>query len=238
MNSYDYSNAWYEGYIDLATLPLGVYRFEINTKSGDTSGNARFSNSLVNAPRLDIKTIDEKTYTLSFNNKSKMRYELSVDNGIFIENRSVVIPSQIPSVGIISILNKIDGSELFRIKGFAFMNDVSMGVDDNVVHELWFVSEAGEKYTYPLTSITDANISIDGNDYSYAWFESTEISLSELPIGKYRMYIYTSTNLFNDIVKIYDSSNTGIREFNSNNKNFKFSPIPQLRNIYNLEVTE
>lgn len=237
LNSFDYSNAWYDGEIVTSTLPNGTYRFEITTKAGDTSGVAKFSNSLVSAPRLDIKTFTNLTYTLSFNNKSKMRYELNIESGIDIENRSPQIPSQIPSVGMIANLAFDSTLNKFNLYGFSFMNEVNMSSTDGTSHELLLASEDGTQYRKPLNAATGSNVSLGGFDYTNAWFTNTELDLSDLPTGTYRIYVITSTNAYNDLVKMYDYGSVGDREFTFETKKYSFKTIPSLRKIYYLDIS-
>ena len=235
INPFDYSKAWFDGSVDVSSLPVGHYRFEISTSAGITKGLVSLTNSLDNAPRISVKTVNGITYTQRFHNKLKMRYELSIEKGIYFENRSPLVPSQINSISFINSMSIVDN--ILNMNGISFINQVNMGSLDNVRHELIFVNELGESSKYSLTSGTGTyDVSHNGFDYSNSWYFGNNLDLSSLPAGKYRVYILTLTNQYNDVVKIQDHNRTGNRVFNSANRTYIFRVNEQLRNTYDLEI--
>jgi len=130
-----------------------------------------------------------------------------------------------------STLNK------FNLYGFSFMNEVNMSSTDGTSHELLLASEDGTQYRKPLNAATGSNVSLGGFDYTNAWFSNTELDLSDLPIGIYRIYVITSTNAYNDLVKMYDYGSVGDREFIFETKKYSFKTIPSLRKIYYLDIS-
>lgn len=234
---YDYSKAWFEGTLDISTLPIGHYRFEVSTSAGETNGVVSLTNSLDNAPRLSIKTEGERTYTQRFHNKLKMRYELSIELGIYIENRSPLIPSQINSISFFNSLSIIE--DVMNMNGISFINNVNMGASNSVTHDLILVSELGQTYKFDLTSgIGSYDVSHNGFDYSNSWYFGNGIDLSALPVGNYKLYMFTSTNEYNDLVKIQDHNQTGDRVFSSTTRTYTFKVNNNLRNTYDFIVTE
>jgi hypothetical protein len=235
LNPFDYTKAWFDGIIDLSLLPLGHYRFEVETTAGQTSGKVVLTNSLANAPRTAIKTIEGITYTQRFHNKLKMRYELSIEKGIEIENRSEYLPSQINSIAFINSITLIDG--LLTMNGISFINKANMGDLDQVKHELILVDSSGVQNKYILESGRgNYDISYGGFDYSNAWFYADSLDISMLLDGTYQLYIATYTNQVNDVLRILDHNNTGTREFTYSNRVIKFEVNTALRNTYFIKI--
>lgn len=237
LKPYDYSKAWFEGNIDLSTLPIGHYRFEIHTTAGETKGLISFTNSLDSAPRLSVRTLDNLTYTQRFHNKLKMRYEISIEKGISSLVRGPILPSQINSIAFFNSISIANDS--LTMNGLSFMNSVNMGSTNSVNHSLMLIDSNGQPYIFNLISGTGSyDVSHSGFDYSNAWFFGSNIDLSQLPVGKYYIYMFTSTNLFNDLISIQDHNGTGLREFNSQTRKYSLKINTNLRNIYYLEIED
>ncbi len=236
----DYSKAWFEGTVNLSSLPNGDYRFELLSTAGDTTGNTNFFNSLSTAPLPTANNVllDTSTtsYLFRFNNKSKMRYELTKITGISEFNRSEILPSQIPSSANVVNLNMVE--QTLSIKGFSFILGTDLGLDDPVTHKLLFVSSTGENFSFDLPSVSGQDVSILGNDFTNAWFESSEINLSTIPIGTYEIYIVTSNGLYTDLVRIYDTSLIGDYDFSTTDLNYSFKVNSALRNTYYLVISD
>lgn len=237
LNPYDYTKAWFEGNIDLSTLPIGYYRFEIRTVAGENKGSISLTNSLDNAPRLGIRTLGDITYTQRFHNKLKMRYEISIERGISSLTRSPIIPSQINSVAFFNSVSI--SNDLLTMNGLSFINSVNMSSTNSVTHKLVLIDTNGLSKIFDLTSGTGSyDISHSGFDYSNSWFFSNNIDLSQLQAGKYTIYLFTSTNQFNDLISIQDHNGTGTREFTSLTKKYLLKVNTNLRNIYYLEIED
>ena len=233
---YDYSKAWFDGVLNLSTLPDGDYRFEITTSSSNISSTGNFFNSLISAPRVNTISIGDTTYNLYFNNKASMRYELSKEKGLTDINQSPSIPSQIPSIATYTSL-KMNGS-IMSIDGFSFINEENMSDSDNVRHTLFIVSNSGAKYSYPLVTYKSSNLNLKGLDHSNAWLKNDSIDLQNIPFGKYKIYIFTETNQYSDLISIYDFRSVGNLSFDYGTKRFEFKVNANQRNKYYLEVSE
>mgnify|MGYP003378079899 CR=1 FL=1 len=102
------------------------------------------------------------------------------------------------------------------------------------------------------TRITDKSqhpfgiYSVDGKDYTYAWFEM-EIDFSELPEGNYIMYVISNTDQYYSKKVVNNLTNSAqsasYRQSNKNiiirnNYNYEGSPIELLvRNSDQMDVT-
>lgn len=237
-NGYDYAKAWFEADLDLTDLPDGDYRFELHTTAGDTTGSANFFNSLSTAPLpiANNQIIEDvsSTYLFRFNNKSKMRYELTKIKGVDLYSRSETLPSQIPSVS--NITNLTMNSEILSLKGFSYILGTNLSLNEDVTHKLLLVSSLGNSITFDLSSISGQDLSNTNNTYSNVWFENTTIDLSTLATGVYQMYILTSNGTYTDFVRIYDSSFTGAYTF-TDLRTYEFKVNTFLRNTYYLVIS-
>lgn len=237
-NGYDYAKAWFEADLDLTDLPDGDYRFELHTTAGDTTGSANFFNSLSTAPLpiANNQIIEDvsSTYLFRFNNKSKMRYELTKIKGVDLYSRSETLPSQIPSVS--NITNLSMNSEILSLKGFSYILGTNLSPNEDVTQKLLLVSSLGNSITFDLPSIGGQDLSNTNNTYSNVWFENTNIDLSTLATGAYQMYILTSNGTYTDFVRIYDSSFTGAYTF-TDLRTYEFKVNPFLRNTYYLVIS-
>lgn len=232
---YDYSKAWFEGTLDVSSLPDGFYRFEITTSADGIKTVGNFFNSLISAPRVDSINTDTTSYNLYFNNKSSMRYELAKEKGLTDISRSPSIPSQIPSIATYTSIAMT--TSLLSIDGFSFINDVNMGDLDLVRHTMYLINNDGLKYSFPLTTYKSANLNLKGLDHTNAWFKNSSIDLKDVPVGKYKIYIFTETTSFSDLVSLYDFRDTGTLTFTYQNKMYEFKVNRDLRNKYYLEIT-
>lgn len=240
-NGLDYSNSWYEGTIDISTLNDGNYRFEILTKSGDTSGIASLNNSTVNAPRAELFVKDNIAYRFSFNNTRGMRYELSKETNLFVESQTSLLPTRFNSTAYITnflIEENELGEDLLSITGASYIQNVSTGSNDSVSHKLLLLDSIGTKYLFDLVSSTGVyDLSNSGFDYSYAWYNGTKLNLKDLPNDTYRMFIITSSSEKLDIVEVRDILIKNTQSFTSTDKNYTLNTNTNVRRRYQLTIS-
>ncbi len=207
-NSYDYSNAWFSGLIDVSTLPNGNYRFEIITKAGDTTGTLNLFNSTLSAPRTQTRILDNILYRTSFNNTRGMRFELSKENGLNIPDITPILPSRFNSSAYItnfSVVTNAENREILNLTGLGFMLGISTGENDGVTHTLVLLNNDGLMIQYPLTTGTGIyDISNNGINYSHAWYYGVDIDITDLALGQYKVFIVTSTSLYKDAIELRD----------------------------------
>jgi hypothetical protein len=241
-NSYDYSNAWYEGLIDLSTLTDGNYRFEIVTKSGDTNGEASFNNSTINAPRAELFVKDAIAYRFSFNNTKGMRYELSKETNLFVENQAALLPTRFNSTAYITNLSIEEnelGEDLLNITGISYIQNVSTGPDDLVSHKLLLLDSTGTQHLFDLSSSTGVyDLSNDGFNYSYAWYYGVKLNIKDLVNGTYRMFIITNSSTLIDIVEVRDILIKNTQVFTSTDKNYSLDTNTNVRRRYQLTISD
>ena len=242
-NGFDYSRAWFDGIIDVSSLPEGNFRFEIVTKSGETSGTTALRNPSIDAPRTPIK-VDENGYfyRFSFNNRRRMRFELAKELGIVVEGLSPLLPSRFNSTGYFTEFKVEDGPDnrlLIDLKGIAFIQNASTGINDQVSHQLLLLSSSGVQHTFNLTTSTGQyDLSNRGFDYSHAWFTGVDIDVTALANDTYRIFVVTTTKDFKDLVEVRDILFANNQQFESNTKKFLLQQNANVRRRYSLTISD
>lgn len=240
-NNFDYSNSWFEGLVNVSTLIDGNYRFEIETKSLDTSGVASFNNTTVNAPRAELFVKNTIAYRFSFNNTRGMRYELSKETNLFVENQTILLPTRFNSTAYITNFlveeNNI-GEDLLTITGVSYIQNVSTGPEDSVNHKLLLLNSIGNKYVFDLTSSTGVyDLSNGGFNYSHAWYYGTQLNINNLANDIYRMFVITSSSGKIDVVEIRDILIKNTQTFVSTDKNYSLNTNTNVRRRYQLTIS-
>lgn len=207
LNGLIYDKAWFEGTVDLVTLPAGNYFFQIITTAGDTTGTTALVNSDATAPKPEPKNLTLSNYRFIFNNGEKMRYELYIEPGLDLISSSYVYPSRFYPVSFFNSF-EIENQQLV-IDGLAYIIGNPTGANNTVSHKLVLLSN-GTKTSYPLTTSTGLyDYSNGGFDYTYAWFNGS-IDLTTLSSGKYTMYIETTSNGLTDVIEIRNYTNAAV----------------------------
>lgn len=237
-NSYDYTNAWFDGVIDVSTLVNGNFRFEIITKSGDTTGTLNLFNSTIDAPRTETRIIENVLYRSSFNNTRGMRFELTKENGLNVPDITPILPSRFNSSAYITnfaVATNEENKELLNVTGLAFMQGVPTGAEDNVTHSLLLLNNEGIMIEYPLTTNTGIyDISNNGINYSYAWFYGVDINITDLVDGQYKLFVITSTTLYKDVIEVRDILVQNDQVFTSTNQIYTLKTNTEVRRRYSL----
>lgn len=239
-NSFNYSSAWFEGTIEIGSLSKGNYRFEIITSSNDITGTAILSNSTVNAPRAEVKIINNKLYRFSFNNTRSMRYELLIQDGISYSDLTPLLPTRFNSTAYLTDLNfsTENNIELLDITGISFMQNVQTGPTNSVSHKLVLVHSNGQLYSFDLLSSTGAyDLSNNNIDLTHAWFSGIDINISTLPDGVYSMYILTSSSGYKDLVEVRDLLIRNTQTKESSLYTYVLNTNTNVRRIYTLTKT-
>lgn len=236
-NSYNYDKAWFEGTIDFSLLPNGSYYFKLETIAGDTTGTNLFTNTALDAPRLEILNLTEYQLRMIFNNRNKMRYELFKEKGVSVENQTLLLPTRINSVASIYEFNIEENS--MNLSGTSYIYGTSFGANDEVEHTLLIVDSNGNPYNFSLESNSGIfDVSNSGFDYSYSWFYGTEIDLSILPLDNFKMFIIAKNNQFKDVVEITDLLSLGNREITSDKRIYNFNVNYSIHRRYQFNIIQ
>ena len=189
----NYAYGWYEGTIDLSSLPNGTYKiYHQMTVNGYTQREElKFYNDLAS------KIVNLKEYSFSKYNGS-----------------SLMLTKQASTTR--EYVGRLDSAtwngEKLKITGYGELGGLSMTSASSVKHELvienW--SSPWKQYVYTLTPIYNSWLAKDphnlGGNYAYGWYEGT-IDLSNLPWGTYRIYHQMTVNGYTqrEELKFYDN---------------------------------
>lgn len=235
LNGYDYSKAWFEGTLDLSTLPVGHYRFEIVTTAGDRTASISFVNSDISAPKPEPKFVAGNNYRFIFNNGSRMRYELYVEKGLDFSSTSYQYPTRFYPVSFFNSFSITNG--ILGMDGLAYIIGNPTGVSNSVSHQFLMLSDQGIQTLTNLTTSTGLyNYSNGGYDYSNAWFSGT-VDLTTLPTGTYTLYILTSSNNLTDAIEIRNYLNVADYVVSYNSKTYTIKGNSVLKKRIELTIT-
>ena len=129
---------------------------------------------------------------------------------------------------------------LLYLKGNSFSYGSDLSSTSNVKRTIIFENiDTLERYTFDLGSITDGTYEVkmpvsDGLSKDRAWFEKT-IDLSNLPKGRYVIYINTISNI-SDISELNDQAFYGFDNVNGNFDSKTYSFLLNENQRYRLEL--
>jgi beta-N-acetylglucosaminidase len=237
-NGLNYTRAWFEGLIDVSAIPEGNYRFNIVTSSGVTVGRAALANSTVDAPRAQIVNLNGYNYRFSFNNAQGMRYELSKEFGLSVENQSSLLPTRFNSTAYITQMG-VSTNDRLSITGISYIQNVPFSSSTNVSHRLLLLSSAGVPSSFVLTSGSGVyDLSNSGVTYSHAWFYGENLDLSTLSNDTYRVFIITTSNGITDVVEVRDLLIRNNQSFDSQARRFTLNTLASVRRRYILTIED
>lgn len=206
----DYTYSWYMLDVDLSALPEGNYKMYIVSSSEDYYSKSVISNKL------------NKTQDGSFSSSSKnviIRSNYSYDNSPV---ELVVRNKKLASKNASSYYNQFDKYVNFEfttegklhLRGMSYSYGANLGTSANVSRKIIFENmETFDTYTKDLGSITDGNYSAilpesDNLDKTRAWYDKN-IDISDIPKGKYVIYITTTSNI-TDIYEFTEKLNRSL----------------------------
>ena len=176
----NYAYAWYEGTIDLSTLPNGTYKIyhEVTVNGYKQREELKFYNDLAS------KIVKVKQYSFSKYNGSSLT--MTKEDSLTREY-----------VGRLD--SAIWSGEKLAISGYGELAGLSMSNASQIKHQIVFENskDSSKKYTYTMTPTYNNWLANDphnlGGNYAYAWYEGT-IDLSTLPNGTYKIYHEVTVN--------------------------------------------
>ena len=236
--TYNYKDGWFKGIIDLSSVNQGNYILYIKTYNHDTGYQTKtyFTNiGYLEMPRR-----------VKGNNKS---FAFNVDfsylgSPMILEVRdhdllSYDIPSSMdPMYNFFNEL-KLENNKLY-IKGTSHVIGESYSTNDDIKREIVFENiNTFERFSYNLGYIDNGPYKIelavsDNKDKTRAWFEK-EIDLTDLTLGKYAIYIKTTSNNKTYYGELIDVSYTDFTTINSSK--YKFQRIDNKRLRLELEIS-
>lgn len=238
VDGYKYTHAWFEAEIDIANLKVGNYIMAVVASTEEVMSSALVTNKLYKTEITGFKT-DEKTVNIK-NNYGDRTSAVT----LYIRDKE----TPVKNVG--SYYNQYDVWRIFEftnnklhLKGASYSYGMNLAKDQTVSRTLIFENkETYETYKYDIGSITDGLYTValpepDNLDKTRAWYDAT-IDITNIPKGKYKLYISTTANL-TDYSDFTDSFGRDLsdKKLTINDKTYQFNLNKQEGNIIELEVS-
>ena len=238
-DGYDYTYSWFVGNINFNSIPEGNYTVYLKSTNSDY-----YSKSLV-------KNIFLNEQVSQYNTKGKYvtitNDYMSVDIPINFTVRDSELAKKETSADTnqFSYIEKVELNDKYlHLKGASYSVDMNMNKDAKISRKIIFENQDNfDKYTFDLGYINNGTFMIElvapdkfGISKPLAWYDSN-IDISNLPKGKYVIYITNESNIadygeLSDVLLFtsFDKANGSI-----NGKKYRLYLNDKLR--YRVELT-
>ena len=232
-----YTYAWFEGNIDLSSIDAGNYNMYVVASSDDY-----YSENLVNnqifSEQVASAYDDSGKYIITRNDYFAEGKPLQ----LLVRNEKLADKTADSTTNQYGQLDDMhfEKNGLLYLKGNSFSYGSDLSSTSNVKRTIIFENiDTLERYTFDLGSITDGTYEVkmpvsDGLSKDRAWFEKT-IDLSNLPKGRYVIYINTISNI-SDISELNDQAFYGFDNVNGNFDSKTYSFLLNENQRYRLEL--
>lgn len=233
-----YTHAWFTLNIDINSLPIGNYTMEIIAENETT-----YSKSL----------IVNKLYKTEITSYSTTKKNVNIKNNYSDRTSAVTLyirDKETPLKTVGSYYNQFDVWRVFEfaenklhLKGASYSYGMDLSKDAKVKRTIIFEEKTTyETYKFDLDSITNGLYTValpenDNLDKTRAWYDTT-IDISNLPKGKYKIYISTTSNK-TDYSEFSDNLNRDLssKKATINGKSYQFILNKASGNCIELEVS-
>lgn len=224
-DGYDYTYSWFEGDIDINTIENGDYTLYIRAYDNEKYYSESALSNVFNKKMESSITTDKKSALLRNNYESR---DAAIQ--LFIRNELIGEKTSAPKYNINNEYNSIrfEGNNLV-IKGASHIIGGDYSKDTIVKRNLVLENiKTFERKIYNIGSITTGDYEIelrvpDGKNKTRAWFETTNLDISNLKVGTYSIYISTSSNLsdFGELQDIFLRKITATKTINNKKYSLK-----------------
>ncbi|MBR3198989.1 MAG: DUF5011 domain-containing protein [Bacilli bacterium] len=221
----DYSGAWFNGSIDLSSLPAGDYDVYMLSEIDNYYAKELFNN-IMNSPFSHRGVINEKSYTFRVSQKLKSKaVQLFVRNNVITASESPTFRNMINDYDEITFDNN-----KFNVSGISYNYGIAYDNPSKITREIIFENVLTfEQYRFDLgcTNVGSYIVtSLDKLSKAYVWFNKA-IDINELPNGTYSIIIHTKTDKVDDYGDLTDMFASVSLNHNMNSKNYKVSVNPK-----------
>jgi beta-N-acetylglucosaminidase len=195
-DSYNYLYSWFDGNLDLSTIPEGDYTIFVRARSEGYEAKELLSNIL---SRNTINKFDSNGRGYRFRTNYYLK---TIPLELFIRDDGL-ISSVNPSTSD-NMINQYHEIELnngkLNISGSSFNIGGDYSTSKSITRNIIFENkETYDRYSYDLGYIDNGAYAItlivpDNLDKTRAWFNNS-IDISSLGVGTYSIYIKTVTNI-------------------------------------------
>ena len=220
-NGYDYNLSWFNGEIDLSSIPQGDYDLYMKTIKNDYYAEEEVTN-LFNKSIERRKTDSSNGYNFKVQLSLKTKkIELNIRKGNLITTKT--------SNTFRNMINNYDDIKFtdgkIKLIGTSYNYDGTYNDPSKITRKLILENTTTyERYIYDLGSTKDGSYKVtstDNKSKDYAWYNKT-IDIKDLPKGTYSMIVHTKTTDsedYGEINDIFGSINKA--ETTINNKKYK-----------------
>ena len=203
---YNYSATWFKGSVDLSDVLAGEYTLYVRARLGNYQAINYFRNVFGKPMVRKVQISNDRGY-LFRNNSYKVDFPIELfirDNGLI----STIEPSHSSNMFTSYRTMEIKNNSL-NIIGTSYNVNGDYSKSANVERYLILENMATfERYTYNIGSIVGEEIPLrvsDGKSKVRGWFDTTnKVDISNLPVGKYIIYIRTKTGNVDDYGELND----------------------------------
>ena len=238
-DGYDYTYSWFVGNINFSSVPEGNYTVYLKSTNSDYYSKSLVKNIFLNEQVSQYNTKDK--YVTITNDY------MSVDIPVNFTVRDSELAKKETSADTnqFSYIEKVELNDKYlHLKGASYSVDMNMNKDAKISRKIVFENQDNfDKYTFDLGYINNGTFMIElvapdkfGISKPLAWYDSN-IDISNLPKGKYAIYITNESNIadygeLSDVLLFtsFDKANGSI-----NGKKYRLYLNDKLR--YRVELT-
>lgn len=219
----DYTYSWFKLDINLKDLPDGNYKMEVVSMSHEYKSSAVISNKLYTTQDMYYNGDKSVITRNNFDDKSGP-IELVIRTQKLANKTSSPMYNQYDTY---RVLEATDNG--LHLKGVSYSYGMDLSSNKDVTREIIFenINDYSLVYRYNLDSTLDGLYKVvlpvdDGLNKDRAWYDKT-IDISNIPIGRYVIYITTSSNI-TDIAEFTEKLNRDVSKiiFTKDNKKYHF----------------
>ncbi|HCT62936.1 MAG TPA: hypothetical protein DIC19_02410 [Erysipelotrichaceae bacterium] len=239
-NGLVYNSVGFEGVIDLSLVSDGSFALELVTTSGDTTGSTLLREPALNPIIPNAKIVNNVLYKTVLDSWNTMEYHIIKTSNMPTIQISPSLPTEYMSVARIYDFI-VDDNQLLSLRGLGYINNANMGEIDDKALKLLIVDQVNLStvpFSIDLIPTTgDFDPSLGAYDYIHSWFNESNIDLSKLLAGNYKLMLYIKSNSIEDIVEFRDFGFKGDIVVENSTRIYTLKFKPERRN-YDLIVAD
>ena len=196
-DNYDYTYSWFVGNIDFNSVPQGNYTLYLKSTNSDYYSESLVKNIFLNEQASQYNT-NNKFVTITNDYMSvDIPVNFTVRDGELAEKETSADTNQYSYIEAVELNDKY-----LHLKGASYSVDLNMNNDSQISRQVIFENvDTFKKFTFDLGYINKGSFTIElvapdkfGIEKPLAWYDSN-IDISELPKGKYAIYITNKSNI-------------------------------------------
>ena len=203
---YKYTETWFQGNLDLSMIPKGEYTLYVRARSDKYESKTLFNNLFLKDAVKKVTDKNGRGYLFRNNNyKREFPLELIIENSGLIST----VESTHPANMFNSYKTIAFEGEYLRIVGNSFNMGGSYGKNDTISRTFILENKITEqRFVYDIGSIVGEEVLLKTNDglsKIRSWYDTSKnVSLKDIPIGTYILYLHTKSGKVDDYGELQD----------------------------------